>query len=391
MTSIMELENKIKYLKITDEESYHLFHRIFTVSSGEGFMVIPPDLKNKVINQFGRKDEYGHLLENPGNVINRIEKQKIIKTFNNWTYESALFNYIRTSRPISGDKSFEDDQKQISILINDSKTNCDFCNAEKCTPQDIFKKVSLSSNGRIKGKNSITASNLAKYDLWSSLVIFKNHNPLKFNLEELSDVIDTAFTWFKEAYAQNQDYKFPFFVWNCLYKAGASQVHGHAQILMSKDKAYAKMESMRKISSKYQKENGSDYFHDIFKIHSILGLGFSLKDVRVYASITPIKEKEIMILASKAPHKDLNIKQTIYGILRCFIDIMRIHSFNLAIYCPPMDGEYNFPYLIKIVDRGNIFRPTVDMGGMELFGSTVVADDPYKIINNVKQYLEKSN
>jgi hypothetical protein len=40
-----------------------------------------------------------------------------------------------------------------------------------------------------------------------------------------------------------------------------------------------------------------------------------------------------------------------------------------------------------LVDRGDISKSTADIGGMELFGSTVVADDPYKLIKKLREYL----
>jgi hypothetical protein len=42
--------------------------------------------------------------------------------------------------------------------------------------------------------------------------------------------------------------------------------------------------------------------------------------------------------------------------------------------------------VIQIVDRGSIFKTTVDTGAMELYGSSVVSDDPYNVINAVNKY-----
>jgi hypothetical protein len=49
-----------------------------------------------------------------------------------------------------------------------------------------------------------------------------------------------------------------------------------------------------------------------------------------------------------------------------------------------LDKEGEFPYIIRIVDRGSLLKSTADMGGMELYGSSVVADDPYKVIDVLK-------
>ena len=109
---------------------------------------------------------------------------------------------------------------------------------ETYTPKDLF--------GRVKGINSVTAANIAKYDVYSSLVIFKKHNPLEFNLEEFSDYIDTSFKWFEMVFNRDKNFQFPFFVWNCLPRAGASLIHGHAQILITKAQTLCKGRIIKK-------------------------------------------------------------------------------------------------------------------------------------------------
>ena len=80
-------------------------------------------------------------------------------------------------------------------------------------------------------------------------------------------------------------------------------------------------------------------------------------------------------------------KKVIFNILRCFIDVFGVESYNMSISCPLLNIENDPPYIIQIVDRGNIFKSTSDIGGMELFGSTVVADDPYMIIKKLRDCL----
>ncbi|MBI4813686.1 MAG: hypothetical protein HY802_05110, partial [Methanobacterium sp.] len=70
-------------------------------------------------------------------------------------------------------------------------------------------------------------------------------------------------------------------------------------------------------------------------------------------------------------------------------DISGVYSFNLSISCPPLDKEGEYPYLIRIVDRGSLLKSTADIGGMELYGSSVVADDPYKFIAILKTVFNR--
>ena len=373
INSIIDLEKRIENLRETDKTAYSALKRIYNIDFDEGHQIIPDSFKTKVLNYFGTRDDSGRIVDKTEEVVNRIEHQKIINIKNKWTDESTLFNSLRAYRPGIRGKDLEKEKNYIKNLISESEEECDFCKPEEYTPEDIF--------GRVHGKHSITAANLAKYDVWSSLVIFNRHNPIKFDLKELSDYIKTGFAWFDEVNNHDPQFRFPFFIWNCMPRAGASQIHGHCQILMSKE-PYSKVEILRKTCQKYTEETGFDYFQDLKLVHGSLGLSGSQGDVFFFASITPIKEKEVIIISPKDPSKNNNAKETIFKILRCFIDIMGVSSFNLSISCPSMEEE--LPYIIRVVDRGSLLKSTADIGGMELYGSSVVAEDPYNVINIIK-------
>jgi hypothetical protein len=103
-------------------------------------------------------------------------------------------------------------------------------------------------------------------------VLLRAHDPLAFGYAELSDLIDAAWLWFEGSAAAagegtgaaagggaaagaaagpgaaprrreergggggGEDRRlWPFFLWNCLPRAGASQYHGHAQTTLTRD------------------------------------------------------------------------------------------------------------------------------------------------------------
>lgn len=381
MNSILSLKHQVEKLEKNDPETYAIIKRIFRFNSEKGTLSIPDSFKSKVLDYFGYRDESGQLIEGEKEVLDRIGNQKIIQVHNIWSGESTLFNSLRAFRPGISGFELQKEKEYIKKLIKGSEKNCDFCNPLKYTPEDVF--------GRISGQHSVTASNIAKYDAWSSLVIFNEHNPLEFSLEELSDYLITGFDWFRAVHEQDDSFKFPFFIWNCLSKAGASQIHGHAQILVSKE-PYAKIKSLRNVFQRYKKETGGDYFHDLYRAHDSLNLAGKNGKTCFFSSITPIKEKEMIIISPVSPRVSHNTRETIFKILRCFIDSLGVHSFNLSISCPPIEPKSSnivedIPFIIRIVDRGSILKSTADMGGMELYGSSVVADDPYKVIKSVKK------
>lgn len=380
LDSMINLEEKIKNLKKNDTQSYNTLNQIYSFYFSSGTLKIPLSFENKIQEYFGNRNAKGEIIETINQVISRIKTQKIVKTFNKWTGEGALFNSLRTSRPGMSRQNIEKEREQLNKLVDESLGRCDFCKPEKYTPEDVF--------GRVVGDHSITASNVAKYDVWSGLVIFRKHHPLDFNLNEISDYINTAYNWFQEVYKVDKQYKFPFFVWNCLYKAGASQVHGHAQVLMTQQIPYAKIEGMKVAIEKYKESINGDYIKDMVTAHRSLGLAHSMGEINILAIITPTKEKEVIIISPDSPSESNKAKEIIYNTLRCFIDVMGVQSFNFSISGPSMDGEYDIPYIMRLVDRGSLFKPTSDIGGMELFGSVVVGDDPYNVIQELRSYLK---
>lgn len=368
MDSIVNWDEKVKKLEISDPEAYHILNRIYQHHSDTGTMEIPYSFRNRALSYLDAADS-----PYKEEALKKLREQRIVKIYNVWTGEGSIFNSLRAQRP---GLKVKDGQNRREKLIKNSEENCDFCNPLLNTPLDLF--------GRVKGKYCVTAANLAKYDAWSSLLIFNKHNPLQFNREELSDYFQTAFNWFDRVYQTDNRYQFPFMVWNCLHKAGASQVHGHAQILMTREFPYAKIQILTKAMENYKKVVRRDYLADLYRLHQALGLAHSQGEVKYLVSITPLKEKEVIIISPQPPSDSKEAKEVIYKILRCYIDILGVENFNLALYCPPhmIDGFY----LVKIVDRGPLFLDTVDMGGMELYGSSVAAADPCKIMETIKAY-----
>ena len=369
--SILNWDKKVNELKTSNPETYTILNRIYNYYTDKGTIIIPQTFKEKALSYMGDKTLP------PDEALQKIETQQILKITNKWTGEGAVFNSLRAQRP--GVK-VEGRSSELQKLIEETKINCDFCSPKEYTPEDQF--------GRVKGKHCITATNLAKYDAWSSLLIFKKHNPLDFNLEELSDYLETAFSWFNRVHDYDENYKYPFLIWNCLYKAGASQVHGHAQILMTKKFPYAKIENIYYAAEEYEKTFGEDYFKDLYEIHLAFGLAGFQEDVQYLLSLTPLKEKEILIISLDSPDKSAEAKEILFKILRCYIDVLGVENFNLAVYCP-VKNQSHLPYLIKIVDRGPLLSKTVDMGGMELYGSSIASNDPYRIMNSLNKYWEK--
>jgi hypothetical protein len=336
-----------------------LFDRIFflDVTSGE---VVPPEAMHEWISvHFGSVDV--------------VRRQRIVKVTNKVTLEGALFNELRASRPIEAPPVDED----LEDAVRGSEGG-PFCRVEDATPADVF--------GRIRGKSSITASNIAKYDGWHTVIIFDEHHPLRFTADEVADYLDTAQAWARRAHAADSEACYPFLLWNCLWRSGASILHGHAQMVLARGMHYAKVEAWRQAALRYGAEYGAGYFADLVAVHRALGLTVAHGAATIMPSLTPFKEKETYVVA---PRLDGDLKSAIYLVLNTFVERLGVQSFNLGLYQPPLaDVEEDwdgFPFIARIIDRGSLQARTSDVGAMEFFAQSVVATDPFRVVDVLRQ------
>jgi hypothetical protein len=349
LRSIVQLAELVQALP---EEQQQRFQRIFHIDTTVGELRAPESMHDWIKSYFGS--------------LEAVRRQRIVKVTNLITVEGALFNELRAQRPVEA-KDCADLSEIISSTVGDP-----FCHPLEGTPEDVF--------GRVKGQYCVTASNVAKYDGFSGLLVFDEHNPLVFSGEHVRDYIDTALAWARRAHCLDKDAVYFFLLWNCLWKSGASVLHGHAQMTLSRGIHYGKVEHLRRAALLYRVGHGVNYFDDLYAVHKALGLAIDYRNVHILAYLTPIKEKEVILLA---PRLDDDMKWAIYRVLRSLIDKLGVRSFNLALHMGPIDGVpedwKGFPAQVRIVDRGDPHNRTCDFGAMELYGNSVIASDPFRV------------
>jgi hypothetical protein len=149
---------------------------------------------------------------------------------------------------------------------------------------------------------------------------------------------------------------------------------------------YAKALALLEASRRYKRKTKMEYLDALYKVHESVGLAVMRKQVKALMYLTPIKEKEMMILS---PSIDVGFKSTVFKVLRCYIDELGVMSFNLSIAIPSIGVEGDgLPVIARIVDRGDVFSLSSDFGGMELHGTSVIASDPYATFQTVKRSIE---
>lgn len=353
MTSILDLGERIGKLGKKDAE---LFSRLFWMQESVGELAVPAEMRGWVEKTFGSTDA--------------VERQRTLRIRNRLTGEETLYNALRASRPtVKG----ADNSGEIG-----KKEGCAFCSPRSMTPEDPF--------GRVQGAKGISASNVAKYDKWHGLVIFDGHDPRAFDETSVKDYLGIAREWIGKAYAADAGAIYPFIVWQCLWRSGASIIHGHLQALLAQERHYPAAEDLNAVRLGYEREFDAGYFTDLFRVHEALGLAIG-SSIKVIAHLTPKKENEVLVIGEF----DETFFSTLYRVIACLRDDLGTDSFNVGIMLPPVvpDSAWNgFPAVARIIDRGPLENKTSDFASMEIFsGASVVSSDPYLLIGKLRKRL----
>lgn len=329
------------------------FHRIFTVQVDRSRLVLPPPMVPRVEERFGS--------------ARAVEEQWVVRVTNRVTGEETVFNPLRGRRPMPCREG------PTPAAPGDDP----FADPYASTPADPF--------GRVEGRFTVTGANLARAEVHHAVVVFGYADPLAFTAEALADHLETAYRWFQEAHRWDREAIFPLLTWNCLWRAGASIYHGHLQAFLARGHHYARVEMAHRSALAYRQELGRDYFEDLFAVHRDLGCGLERQGVRVMAYLTPVKEREVVLLA---PRWDPGVAGPLYRVLAGLRDSLGVRSFNLALWFPPLDGSWEgFPLVARAVDRGEPGNPVCDIGAMELYAHSLVSSNPLELGERLREWL----
>ena len=328
--------------------------RIYRISTTVGRLDPPPDMTAWIEKLFGSVDA--------------VREQRIVRVTDLVTLQGALFNELRARRPLEV-KGGDEARKTIEEARGDP-----FDRPDTGTPEDTF--------GRIRGSHGVTASNIAKYDGFHGVLVFDEHDPLApIDADGVRDHLATARRWANAALDADPGARYYFLMWNSLWRAGGSVVHAHMQMTTTRGMHYPRVEALRRSALAYRAATGHDYFDDLWAIHRDLGLGAEVAGARLFASLTPIKEREMIVLGRAGEGEALLAD----GIARAIAALrsLGVVAFNMAVYMPPLapDGEdwSRFPPHARLVDRGDPGNRTSDIGAMELYAASVVASDPFRV------------
>lgn len=347
--SIATLREHLADLQPEDRET---FDRLFQVSGGTGQLVIPDAMLPWV------KETYGDPAQ--------LTEQRIVRVTDRWTLHTALFNPFRSRRP----QKEGDSDSLANEIFGDGPDPFD--SPERDTSEDVF--------GRIYGEYCMTASNLAKSDIYHGVIIFNEHNPWVLTEDALWDAFQVADAWFERCVQEDPQARYPLLMWNCLWRSAASINHAHMQLLVTSGMHYGEVERLRRVAERYREEHGSGYFDDLFRAHTALRLAVEHQGTRVLAHVAPLLANECVILGD-----DMNeaFARTVHRVIRLLNEELGVTSFNLVVTPRPLSGTSEdwsaMPVVAHIVDRGDPRRRAVDVGAVELFAASVITSDPFSL------------
>lgn len=152
----------------------------------------------------------------------------------------------------------------------------------------------------------------------------------------------------------------PLLIWNVLHRAGASQYHGHAQVLLS-DVAFPTPSAHTVAAAAYEARHGVGWLEDHIAVADELGLlhtvnvhvettqhplqqgccvGSARHAAWVTPALAPAKDMEVVVCGSAGAGLDCPALHTaLYRALRALIDVLGVQTWNLAIYNVPLPGH----------------------------------------------------
>jgi hypothetical protein len=365
-----------RLLEALPEELRAAAARIWAVDVGHGRLDPPATMEPWIARHFGS--------------LAAVREQAVVTVLNRLTLEGALFNPLRAQRPSGSHGSDADLERWIADELDDDV----FAAPLRDTPADVF--------GRIAGRFCVTASNIAKYDSWHGLVVPHEPHPLRFGREQIRDYLDVALRWVAAVRTADPGACYPLITWNCLPKSGATIVHGHWQIVVARSLAYARVDSWRRAAESYRAGCGRDYFADLAALHQALGLDLGLAGVAGFAHLTPLRNREVVLMLLPEQRQAQlqagsqqvgRLADALSDVLRAMVDRMGTRAFNMAIALPPdttaalAEDWSGFPVLVRIGDRGPALTHRNDLGAMELYGTGVIAEDPFKAAGELRDAL----
>lgn len=354
MTSILDLPDRLAGLR---GEAAARASRLLEARRITGSTDPPPELEAWIRDTFGS--------------LEAVRDQAIVRTRNLATGESTLIAPLRARRPMDGPTS----ARNLAAEIDETRGD-PFCHPLTGTPAEAW--------GRVRGRRMVSGANAAIAAAHHAVLVFDEHDPLAFDADLVDDLFATGRRWADRARASDPAATHYTLLWNCLWRAGGSIVHGHAQALLGHGPAAARLEAFRAAAAAYRAAHARSLPDELAALHADLGLAIRAGATATVASLTPVKERELWVIGPDGQdERDPEFVGAVGRAVIGFRDRLGVRSFNLLLWRSPLAAEPGWQGIrpiVRLVDRGDPFSRPSDVGAMELYGEPIVGADPYEVI-----------
>ena len=311
--------------------------------------------------------------------VEAVRRQTVVRVLDRVTLEGAIFAPLRALRPMDGGGNGTADERLAAEV--EATRGDPFCTPEEATP--------AASWGRVRGATAVSGANAAAYDAEHGVLVFAEHDPLAFDAESVADLLAIGRRWAEAARVADPSTDAYLFLWNCLWRAGGSVIHGHAQVLLGRGGHHARVERWRRDAAAYAATSRTSYLDDLVAAHRDLGLAVDLGGATLLTSLTPVKERELWIVADPGVDDGSpSFRDAVGRVVVAYRDALGVRAFNLVLWRPPLGVTWpELRPVVRIVDRGGPFVRPSDIGAMELFATPVVGTDPFGLAAELREAL----
>jgi diadenosine tetraphosphate (Ap4A) HIT family hydrolase len=306
-----------------------------------------------------------------------VEQQPLVVARDVALGAEAMFNPLRARR-IAAPAPHPSLHRVVPLTAEPEA--CRWCgrgrSADGAAPRDLAVDLFgalYAANGRVRA-----SANWARQAPVSGIIFGDDrmHDVLALSREDFRALFEAAELYVDAARAAFRDIEYFEVFINGGTRSAASVAHAHAQVVGRARRHFAYPET---IASRAP----ADYWASVRDVHRDLGLAAGFDGGVAWANLVPVKERDVTAVSATLPEG----ADMMHSILQALIG-QGTNSFSLtALLAPRMArgrsgiGRFRHwpPVIWRLVDRGDARVRHADIGCLELFGSAVVATDPFDV------------
>jgi UDPglucose--hexose-1-phosphate uridylyltransferase len=301
---------------------------------------------------------------------------KILNPFKNFTEDVQTIEVRRD--PLLGDTSVynrslkdkakfffgDSDPELIKNLVQDSAKTCIFCGdkVEKNTPQY---PADLVPEGRLRIGEAVLIPNLFPIGTYHSVIILSKAHFLKlseFRPELIENGLKAARIFANSVYRQDPLSLFVAVNANYLFPAGATFVHPHLQMLITRV-AHSYHERLIEACRSYYRKQGSTYHGDLIHEEKKIGARYVGQKGKWHwiTSFSPLGINEVIAVHEQESDfgllSETDLRDLSEGISKvlAFYESLGHLSFNYSVLSAKGPSGEGFRCVLKMITRQNLY------------------------------------